>query len=158
MSWCRRTDFVSLLRQGIAAGTLLFSFRWQSTGWYTIIFNRLFAKINNLFLKCATNSLVLPIKPWSEHAILFHPPALDSSLQSHWGYYLFGLWLPLMQVAALMPRRYKFTHEKPSRICGRIFEKCIHDVSWKREICPYAPAVYNLKALTDDIEAIFGPL
>ena len=44
------------------------------------------------------------------------------------------------------------------RVCGRVFEKCIHDASQQGNIHPYALPEYNLNAPVDDLEAIFSPL
>jgi hypothetical protein len=40
---------------------------------------------------------------------------------------------------------------------GRVFEKCIHDVSQKEEIRPYALSIYVLKAAADDLEPLRRP-
>ena len=44
------------------------------------------------------------------------------------------------------------------RVCGSIYEKCIHDASQQGNIHPYALPEYNLMAVTNDLEAIFSPL
>jgi hypothetical protein len=44
------------------------------------------------------------------------------------------------------------------RVCGSVYEKCIHDASQQGNIHPYALPEYNLMAVTNDLEAIFSPL
>ena len=43
-------------------------------------------------------------------------------------------------------------------LCGSFFVECIHEVSPKEEIHPYALPRYIRRAAADDLEAVFDPL
>ena len=43
-------------------------------------------------------------------------------------------------------------------VCGRVFEKCIHDASQQGNIHPYTLPEYNLIAVTDDLKPFRRPM